>query len=244
MTRIKDVNIVGIPPNLWPPALELPDGKWLSQTGAIISYLAPKFGLAGYAKDAADIDEDEKAYLKAKSLQLFLTVLDMLVEVSGACSIGAIYGSFIVLPLQVHNVHHPVSAALTYEEQQAEALRAAGKFRTVRIPSFFGHFQSVLETNPVNKDGKGNVFYFSTILEIIVNVVDAHKGPFLLSNITIAADLALFHNLTGLQHAFPRRLKNLKESGWYFSPFVAPSLTIRPNRQIQSRLRCPGAHPE
>jgi len=174
MTRIVDPELVGIPPNLWPPALELPNGKWLSQTGVIVSYLSPKLGLAGYAKDDPDLDEDEKDFLNAKNTQLFLTVLDMMVE--------------------VHNVHHPISINLYYEDQKAEALRAAEQFRASRLPKFFKHFQSVLETNPTNKGG---------------------KGPFLLSNLTTAADLALSHNITGLEYAFPRRLNNIQESGKY-----------------------------
>lgn len=90
MTRIADPDVVGIPPNLWPPALELPDGKWLSQTGVIASYLSPKLGLAGYAKDDVNLDEDEKALLSARSSQLFFTVLDMMVEVSMVYSRGLI----------------------------------------------------------------------------------------------------------------------------------------------------------
>jgi len=189
MTRIKDADLVGIPPNLWPPALELPNGRWLSQTAAIINYLSPKLGVAGYAKDGAGLDEDEKAWLNAKNTQLFLTVLDMMVE--------------------AHNVHHPVSVALFYEDQKPEALRAAEKFRSTRLPSFFEHFQSVLETNPENKNG---------------------KGPFLLSNVTTAADLALFHTITGVQHAFPRRLKSLQESGKY-------DLVFKVQERIQNEPR-------
>lgn len=82
MSRIAKPKTAGIPPNLWPPALELPNGKWLSQTGVIVDYLSPKLGLAGYAKDDASLDDDEKAFLKAKNAQLFFTILDMAVEVS------------------------------------------------------------------------------------------------------------------------------------------------------------------
>ena len=46
--RIAGPEMVGIPPNAWPPALELPNGKWLGQTAAIVDYLSPKLGLAGY----------------------------------------------------------------------------------------------------------------------------------------------------------------------------------------------------
>jgi len=70
--------------------------------------------------------------------------------------------------LQVHNVHHPVSINLYYEDQKAEASRAAEQFRASRLPKFFKYFQSALETNPANKDGKGNVLYFSMMLEVII----------------------------------------------------------------------------
>jgi len=174
MRRISDPESVGIPPNLWPPALELPNGKWLSQTGVIVDYLSPKLGLAGYAKDDADLDDEEKDFRRAKNAQLLFTVLDMSVE--------------------VHNVHHPVSVNFYYEDQKAEAARSAEQFRASRLPKFFKHFETVLETNPANKDG---------------------KGPFLLSNLTTSADLGLFYNMTGLLYAFPRRMKSFQESGKY-----------------------------
>jgi len=244
MTRIADPDIVGIPQNLWPPALELPNGKWLSQTAVIVNYLSQKLGMAGYAKDDANLDEDEKAFLSAKSSQLFFTALDMVVEVRLFTPGGSSTGLFIGSRLQVHNIHHPVSINFYYEDQKAEALRAAEQFRTSRLPKFFKHFQSVLETNPANQDGKGNVLYFNAMLEMIINVVGPNKGPFLFSNLTTAADLALFHNMTGLEYAYPRRLKNLRESGPCFYPFAAPSLTIGSNRQIRSCLQAPGARSE
>jgi len=122
-------------------------------------------------------------------------------------------------------------------------LRAAEQFRTSRLPKFLQHFQSVLETNPANKDGKGNVFDFNTMLEMIADV-ETNKGPFLLSNLTTAADLALFYNMTGVEYAYPRRLKNLQESGPHFSPFTVLSLTIELNRQIRSRIQAPRARSE
>lgn len=84
LPRISNAETVGSPPNLWPPALELPNGKWLSQTGVIVSYLSSKLGLAGYPKDCTDLDEDEKAFLNAKHSQLVFTTLDLMVEVKDA----------------------------------------------------------------------------------------------------------------------------------------------------------------
>ena len=158
MTRIVDPEIVGIPPNLWPPVLELPNGKWLGQTGVIMNYLSPKLGLAGYAKDDTDLDEDEKVFLSAKTSQLVFTALDLLVEVSAVDSRRPVHGLCIMSCSQAHNVHHPVSTNLYYEDQKAEALRAAEQFRASRLPKYMQHFQSVLETNPANKNKNGNGF--------------------------------------------------------------------------------------
>lgn len=87
-------------------------------------------------------------------------------------------------------------------------------------------------------------FDFDTILEMTVNVVDIDKGPFLLSNLTTAADLTLFAVLIGVLHAFPRRMKTFQESGPDFSPLVSSPLTVESNRQIRSRLQGPAAYPE
>lgn len=81
MPRITNPETAGIPPNLWPPALELPNGKFISQTGVIIDYLSPKLGLAGYAKDDSNLDEEDKTFLQAKNAQLVCTTLDLMVEV-------------------------------------------------------------------------------------------------------------------------------------------------------------------
>ena len=177
MTRISDPEVAGTPPNLWPPVVELPNGKWLGQTGVIINYLSPKLGLAGYAKDDSDLDEDEKAFLNAKNTQLVLTALDMLVEVSVGYPGGPVHWLFIEPCLQAHNVHHPVSINLYYEDQKAEALRAAEQFRAVRLPKFLQHFQSVLETNPANKDGKGKGFHFLQLLKRLPTSLIPKKVP-------------------------------------------------------------------
>ena len=79
--------------------------------------------------------------------------------------------------LQIHNVHHPVSVNFHYEDQKAEASRAAEQFRASRLPKYFFHFQSVLETNPANKDGKGDIFSFDPPLEIATDAVNARSFP-------------------------------------------------------------------
>ena len=81
-----------------------------------------------------------------------------------------------------HDVHHPVSGSLYYEDQKAEARRAAEPFRHDRIPKFLDYFEGVLA------DG---------------------AGPWLLGGERCPADLALFHLVEGLAYAFPKRMATL-----------------------------------
>lgn len=104
-------------------------------------------------------------------------------------------------------------------------MRAAEQFKESRLPKFLTHFQSVLEANPANKGGKGT----NLCSESIIHAADIGKGPFLFSNVTTAADLALFFTITGVKHAFPRRVKNIQESGLRVPPpfFFALSFNFR-----------------
>lgn len=79
----------------------------------------------------------------------------------------------------IHNTHHPVSPHLTYEEQAAEAARAAAMFVKERMGKYLRYFESVLSRG----DGKHLVG-------------DAHSY----------VDLSAFHVLEGLEYAFPRAL--------------------------------------
>jgi glutathione S-transferase len=45
---------------------------------------------------------------------------------------------------EAHDVHHPVSNSLYYEDQKPEAARAAQSFRQERIPKFLGWFEAIL----------------------------------------------------------------------------------------------------
>lgn len=82
---------------------------------------------------------------------------------------------------EAHNVHHPVGPSLYYEDQKAEAERAAKPFRAERMPKFLGYFEAVL------KDG----------------------GPWLTGESWTYADLSLFQLVDGLRYAFPRRMQAL-----------------------------------
>jgi glutathione S-transferase len=80
---------------------------------------------------------------------------------------------------EVHGTHHPVASSLYYEEQKAEALRAAQEFRAQRLPKFLGWLETVLRRNP--KGGR--------------HLVGARLSY---------ADLSLFQLVEGLRYAFPQ----------------------------------------
>ncbi|TVV70679.1 glutathione S-transferase family protein [Sphingomonas solaris] len=79
---------------------------------------------------------------------------------------------------EAHDVHHPVAVGLTYEEQAAEAARAAEAFRADRIPKYLRYFERAL----------------------------LHHGPWLAGDRWSYADLSLFQLIEGLRHAFPKRM--------------------------------------
>lgn len=85
------------------------------------------------------------------------------------------------LVAEAHNVHHPVSAGLYYEDQKAEAKRAAQAFRKDRIPKYLGWFERVLETRGAAK--------------------------WLVGRSVTYADLSVFHLVDGLRYAFPEAMK-------------------------------------
>ncbi|WP_336957922.1 glutathione S-transferase [Sphingobium aquiterrae] len=94
--------------------------------------------------------------------QVQLTIMDMVAE--------------------AHDVHHPLSATLYYEDQKAEAARAAAPFRTERMPGYFAWFERAL---------------------------GARHGDWLAGERWSYADLSLWHLVEGLHHAFPRRMATI-----------------------------------
>jgi glutathione S-transferase len=83
---------------------------------------------------------------------------------------------------EAHNVHHPVSPGLYYEEQKREALEAARSFRDERMPKFLAYFEAVL----------------------------AGHGGWLTGARWSSADLSLFQLVEGLRYAFPRKMAALE----------------------------------
>ena len=90
-----------------------------------------------------------------------------------------------------HDVHHPVAVGAYYEEQKDEALRKAKDYREARLPKFLAYYERVL-SSPASKGGEwlygGELSY---------------------------ADLVLFQCLDGVQFAFPKCVKAVREKGTY-----------------------------
>ncbi|CAL1699192.1 unnamed protein product [Somion occarium] len=160
---------VGHPTHFAPPALKLPSGRFISQTPAILNYLAPRLGLAGekWVKISEKQKEGEKVEVGSEEYegaeeerstvnQLVLTALDL-------CN-------------ETHDVHHPVATEDYYEDQKDVSLRRAVSYRKNRLPKFLAHFERVLDCNPENKNG----------------------NTYLVGSRTTNADLVLFHVCTSL----------------------------------------------
>jgi glutathione S-transferase len=102
---------------------------------------------------------------EAHALELQLTIADLVDE--------------------VHDTHHPISAALYYDEQKPEAKRRAAYFVGERLPRFLGYFERVLR----------------------------HNGGDVLAGASVShADLSLFQALEGLAFAFPRAFARASEA--------------------------------
>jgi|SRR6185295_4033230 len=80
---------------------------------------------------------------------------------------------------EAHDTHHPIASSLYYEDQKAEARRAAKAFREERLPKFLGYFERVLARA---------------------------RGPYLNGRALSYADLSLFQTVEGLRYAFPRAM--------------------------------------
>jgi glutathione S-transferase len=107
------------------------------------------------------VPRDVSAWLWAHQLQL--TVTDLVAE--------------------AHEVHHPISVGLYYEQQKKEAHRAARHFRKERIPKFLSYFERVIERG---------------------------GGPWTLGESFSYVDLSLFQVMEGLTYAFPSTVKTLE----------------------------------
>ena len=86
---------------------------------------------------------------------------------------------------EIHDTHHPLGAALYYEEQKPEAKRYTENFLKLRLPKFLNYFETVLNRN---------------------------NGRHLVGSSLSYVDLSLFQLVAGLRYAFPRAMSGIEPS--------------------------------
>jgi len=89
--------------------------------------------------------------------------------------------TFADLVKEAHDIHHPISGALYYEDQKDAAKANAHAFRRERLPKFLGYFERVLQG----------------------------AGPWLAGEAFSYADLSMFQVVRGLQYALPEAMAGL-----------------------------------
>lgn len=137
----------------------------INQTSNILFYLGKRHNLMG---------EDEDAQWKVN--ELVLTALDGLSN-------------------EVHDVHHPISTGLYYEDQIPEAKKKAADYIKNRLPKFLGYFERVLS----GEASKGGEYLYGGQLTV--------------------ADLVLWQCLDGIKFAFPKAMERLEKEGKYGKVF-------------------------
>jgi glutathione S-transferase len=86
---------------------------------------------------------------------------------------------------EAHDTHHPINAALYYEDQKDAASAASRQFLEQRLPRFLSYFERVLERS---------------------------GGEWLMGDALTYVDLSLFQLLEGLAYAFPNGFARIAES--------------------------------
>jgi len=115
--------------------------------------------------------------------------------------------------MEIHNVHHPLGPALYYQDQKAEAVRAATAFVQHRLPKFLGFFERCLQ-----RSGQ----------------------PWLLGDALCYPDLWLFQILEGLDYAFPQTM-HARLSAFVLLQRARQAVRERPRlaRYLESDRRIP-----
>lgn len=132
---------------------------YLASEGLVIAQVANILMFLGERHDLAPSAMADRLWMN----QVQLTIADLVAE--------------------VHDVHHPVGTGAYYEDQTAEAARAATQFRDERLPKFLTYFCQVIACN----DGDWTI---------------DHRWTYV--------DTSLFQLVQGLRYMFPRRMATLE----------------------------------
>jgi glutathione S-transferase len=86
---------------------------------------------------------------------------------------------------EIHDTHHPIAAAMYYEEQKRESLDRSRHFLGKRLPKYLGYFERIIE---INKTGRG----------------------YILGRSMSYVDLSMFQIVEGLRYAYPKSMAQRK----------------------------------
>ena len=119
------------------------------------------------------------------------------------------------LATEAHDIHHPISARLYYEEQKPAAKRAAEIFIKERIPKYLGYFENIIAKN---KKASGYLV--------------GDRGSY--------ADLSLFQVLSGLRYALPNAMAKAEKKYPHLRELHA-RIAMRPRivKYLASKRRIP-----
>lgn len=198
------------PPPFAPPILRHGD-LILSQTPAILLYLAPRLGLglgpalaegespAGPTGSAGE-GPSQSSTSNANANAIYII---------HALALTALDG----LSNEPHDTHHPIASGEFYEAQRDAALRRARDYREVRLPKFLAYFERVIASNT-----RPSTPHQSTPPQTSGSGPGGEEwlhGP----RITYA-DLVLAQALRGVEHAFPRAVRRLRATKKYERVFA------------------------
>lgn len=165
----------------------------LSQTPAILLYLAPRLGLGPSAEvAAAEVGEGYGEGERKRKRGEESNGNDNGVYIVHALALTVLDG----LSNEAHETHHPIAVGEYYENQKAEAARRAQDYRDVRLPKFLDYFERVLS-------GKAS-----------------GGGEWLYGGALTYADLVLAQALRGVEYAFPKRVAALRAEGRHEKVFA------------------------
>lgn len=129
------------------------------------------------------VDDDGVAVAQVANILAYLTDRYDLAPAAERRWLHQLQLTIADLVAEVHNVHHPVGTMDYYDDQKAEAARAAAQFRAERLPKFLNHFE---------------------------DAADAGDGPFLLGERWTPVDTSLFQLVEGLRYMLPLRMATLE----------------------------------
>ena len=109
---------------------------------------------------------------------------------------------------EIHDSHHPIAAALYYEQQKRESRDRTQHFLGERLPKYLGYFERTIENNPGGRDH-------------------------VLGRSMSYVDLSMFQLVAGLRYAFPKSMARRKR---YYSRLMALHDKVAANSNVAAYL--------